>query len=506
VEELERLARFTPLQRWVVNLADPLFGFKRSWRRQVLEEIIRRGLVPRQYWTLTRANDLEEEDVELLARARFSVGVGIESGSPTMLEVMRKAARPGWYLETLERFVALSDRHGLSWAGNVVVGHPGETPRTFAETHRFVERLFAGPQTRGWLSVDPFRLYPGSQVHAAMDDYAQRFGTRFFHRRWWEGWYDTGFRAEHLDPSAELTYAQRVRLTHDSYAPLVRDIARRFKGQGRGIDQVFRRSLDEQIATLGPTQRDLLLARARDATPTGDGKAARISFPIGLQVRDPWVQRREQAVRRLLERGVVRSEPVIEALLSVPPEAHLAVEGAEAMLSDKMPREGSGAPWLAFSAYGLALEALGLAEGARVADLLAEESYVAALLARLVGPDGSVRAVCPGPRRTVRRLRRRLAGLGQVTVVPGVPTTARGLDGRYQGLLLCGALPTLPAELIQHIDPTEGRLVTLLGPRFRAQDLVCATRQGDRVTQRVLARLRAPLVDGPNGWLDGRAR
>ena len=40
VDELRRLAARTDLSHWVVNLADPLFGFRRKWRRQVLEGII----------------------------------------------------------------------------------------------------------------------------------------------------------------------------------------------------------------------------------------------------------------------------------------------------------------------------------------------------------------------------------------------------------------------------------------------------------------------------------
>ena len=34
-DELERLGRFTDLSAWVVNIADPLFGFQRRWRREV---------------------------------------------------------------------------------------------------------------------------------------------------------------------------------------------------------------------------------------------------------------------------------------------------------------------------------------------------------------------------------------------------------------------------------------------------------------------------------------
>jgi radical SAM superfamily enzyme YgiQ (UPF0313 family)/protein-L-isoaspartate O-methyltransferase len=505
VDELARLARVTPLRHWVVNVADPLFGFKRRWRRQVLELIIRRELRPRQYWTLTRANELEDGDIELLARARFSVGVGIESGSPEMLALMQKTARPGRYLETLERFAALSEKHALNWSGNVVVGHPGETPATMAETHRFIEGLLTGrPTTRGWVSVDPFRLYPGSQVHVEQRRYTERYGTRFFHPRWWESWYDGGFRAEHVDPSAALDFERRVRFTHDRYLPLAEEIARRFRGQGRSIDAVFERSVNEQVALLSAGARDQTLARGRAASKVEPSTRETLPLPIGLNVRDPWVRRREEAVRRLLARGVLRSERVIEALLAVAPEAY--VEQAEAMLADRSPDSTDGAGWLPVSFYGLALEALDLRSGDRAADLLAARGYLAALLARVVGARGEVVAVSPGPRRRTKALRGQLDGIDNVCVVQGAPTTAKGLAGTFDGLVLAGALPALPQELVEPLRSPGGRIVTLLGPRFRPQDLVCVTRGEDENNrdERQVARLWAPPLHGPNGWLRER--
>ena len=54
MDELVRLSKVADLSRWVVNIADPLFGWPRAWRREVLEGIIKNGLAPRQFWTLTR--------------------------------------------------------------------------------------------------------------------------------------------------------------------------------------------------------------------------------------------------------------------------------------------------------------------------------------------------------------------------------------------------------------------------------------------------------------------
>src|SRR5690606_23620075 len=134
VDELRRLARVTDLSHWVVNIADPLFGFRRRRRREVLEGIIEHRPLPRQYWTLTRSDDLDEEDAALLARARLSIGIGLESGGPQMLTLMQKGNKTDAYLAAIERLARLSRQHGLNWATNVIVGHPGETVATMRQT------------------------------------------------------------------------------------------------------------------------------------------------------------------------------------------------------------------------------------------------------------------------------------------------------------------------------------------------------------------------------------
>ena len=504
LDELHRLARWTDLDGWLVNLADPLFGLRRGWRREVLRRVIDEGLRPRQFWTLTRADSLEEEDVELLSRARVSVGIGVESGCPDMLRIMRKTPDPDRYLEALERLAGWSTRHNLSWAANVVVGHPGETQASMERTLAFAERLFAAaPSTCGWLSVDPFRLYPGSHVHAEMEAYAAQHGARFHQPRWWRRWYDASFCAEHMDPSDEVDFAARVRFMHDRYAPLMGRIAERFRGQGRAIDRVFRRSLEEQAQLLGAEARDRDLRRAElvRGAPAREASATAAALPMGLQVRDPRVRQREDAVRRMLQRGVLRSEALTEALLEVPPERFMEDDEAASMLLEE-PHEAGGVPaWVGISGLVLALEALAPGPGDGLADLLALRGYAAAIMARLVGSSGRVLAVCPGGRLARRRLTRDLAGVEPVRVVRGEATTTAGLAGPLDGVWLGAALPRLPRGLRDHLADPGGRCVVGVGPRFRAQDLVCVTRQADTLAEHVVARVRLPVAPGPEGWV-----
>ena len=508
VEELERLSRWTDLSRWVINIADPLFGFVRAWRREVLSGIIDRGLLPRQYWTLTRSDDLDEEDISLLARARFSIGIGLESGSPTMLQQMQKGNTPERYLGAVQRLSRLSHDHGLTWAVNVIVGHPGETPQTMRETADFVRGLFSTPQTRGWLSVDPFRLYPGSAVHQQRLDWERTYGARFYAPEWWKSWYDVGFHAQHLDPSRELDFATRVHAMHASYHPLLEDISRRFVGQDRDVDRVYQNSIQGQLEALTDARRDATLAQARrvqQAPPSPVTAAATLRIPLGMNLKDPWIRRREEAVRRLLDRGVLRTEDLIEALLQVGPERFMGPDEAQAVLLDRIPpplAEGLLPVSLDMLTLAVGLEALEPEAGHTVVDMTARSGYLAALLAHLVGPHGRVLALHPAPADPT--LATTLADFPQVTVEVRPQEALLSLPPSLAAdrLWIGAALPRPPSRLLARLSPG-GRAVVAVGPRFRRQDLVVLTRDTDPHTplERVLARVQVPILATAGGWL-----
>lgn len=489
LEELWRLSSYTKLSKWVVNIADPLFGFRRKWRRQVLEGIIREELYPRQYWTLTRSDDLDEQDVELLAKARFSIGIGAESGSPAMLREMQKAQNPSRYLAALERLARLSRRHGLNWATNVIVGHPGETPETMEETHAFFRRLFlSAPETCGWLSIDPFRLYPGALVHEQAEDYGRRFGTRFWAPDWWKSWYDGPFLAELVDPRDDFTYEARVRKTHDLYAPLIAESHQRFRGQGRSIDRVLRSSLAEQAELMSAKTMRILLDKADTArrrlestkprlrvvgNPSHPG--LRMTFPLGLQVRDEATRRRENEVRRLLEDGTLRTEALAEAFLSTPTEPYR--------------------PQLSLRLYALMLEALALTTGECVVDLRANDGYFAALASKLVGERGRV-VVGGRSRLHAVRLRRQVERPAIVRAGSFDAVLPEDADACFLG----AALPELPSRVIERLHPTVGRAALFVGPRFRSQDLLLVSRRDGHSVERRLGRALVPLHRGEMGW------
>jgi radical SAM superfamily enzyme YgiQ (UPF0313 family)/protein-L-isoaspartate O-methyltransferase len=523
VSELERLSKFTDLSGWVVNLADPLFGFRRKWRREVLSGIIEKKLFPRQYWTLTRSDDLGEVDVELLAKARFSIGIGLESGSPEMLKRMEKGNTPEKYLAAMERLARLSLKYRLNWASNIIVGHPGETHASMVETREYITHLFkVGRETCGWLSIDPFRLYPGAYVHEQMNSYSQQYGTRFYHPEWWKNWYNGPFRAEHIDPSETLSFEERVEFMFSSYAPLIDDIANRFAGQNRSVDRVFRRSIQGQQEQLSERGKQHLLQTAKRVRPTlklvgtGDGnvvfedrrKTAPLNFPLGLHVKDPWIRKRETAVRALLEQGVLRTDDLIEALLQAAPEAYMPEDWADAMLTGKVVATDSEAEFsglLDLRTYAMGLEGMEPCTGDRVADLYAVHPYLGVLLSHLVGNPGSVTLLAPGGFLDIRKTRKLVRAFKNIKVSSGCAARGKGLDGIYDGLILPAVLPRVSPHLNRHLHDPGGKMIALVGPRFRPQDLICLTRDGEQWNERIVAKARAPILVGPGGWLKNSA-
>ena len=528
--ELEHLSRFTDLKHWVINLADPLFALKRSWRREVLQGMIDRELFPRQYWTLTRSDDLHEEDVVLLARAHFSIGIGMESGSPRMLEIMQKGNKPDAYLQALLRLADLSRRHGLNWAGNIIVGHPGETEESMRETYEFSKQLFtSAKETCGWLSIDPFRLYPGAHIHDHMSHYEETYGSKFYHKTWWKTWYDASFKAEHIDASDTLSFEQRVRLTYKYYPSLIQEIIQRFRGQGRSIDQVFRRSLDEQVQLMSNHNRDLIIQHAQRAktllaqpVTQHDHKAnliqtyQNINIPMGLHLKNPQTRRREELIRQFLETGVLRSHTVIQALLSVDPTLYLSIAQVDAMLSDPYtppPQEPEQQASIC-SFYGLALglEALGACAGDVLIDALAVYPYVSMLLAHIVGDLGKVIALHPCDKDTtwfnpsLKAFKKQVKGhpidvypLRDMQWVNSIPSEVK--DEGVNGIWIGATLPRYPKMLSDYLQMKHGRCVTWLGPKFRRPDLVCLTHHAGQYREQFIARNWAHISVGSYGWI-----
>ncbi|HRG98025.1 MAG TPA: cobalamin-dependent protein [Polyangiaceae bacterium] len=393
--ELASLHAFLGVEGWTVYFADALFGMPKAWRRAFLSKLAECNFPSLKNWLLIRVDMVDDEDLRLFQSANCSPGFGLESGDPGMLSIIRKAGRLHDYLD---RMVAVSERAAeleVPWGANVIVGHPGETEESLRSSAAYMRRLFLGPaRTTGFLSVDPFRYYPGSPIDDERGQYEARFGTVVHRPEWWRDG-DQAFLSEWVDPSRELSYLRRDALMESEFAPILRELPQRFdyRGPSRAY---FLRAVRGQIEQFSPRTRLAYLDRYYAWKKyTGQGRVA-----LGERAADTRLAalcadaRREELTRSEARHGPF--EPAIrEALGAVRRELHAPLDATRASVEDRpLSLDRTGAATVsALHAYARTFALAGVRPGARVLDLGAGTGYGTALLARLVGPTGYVRGV-----------------------------------------------------------------------------------------------------------------
>ena len=89
-----------------------------------------------RWFSYFRCSNSDAEAIDLMAEAGCTgVFLGIESGSPAILKNMSKAARVDQYATGIEAL----RRHGILTFGSFIIGFPGETADTVAETAAFIQ-------------------------------------------------------------------------------------------------------------------------------------------------------------------------------------------------------------------------------------------------------------------------------------------------------------------------------------------------------------------------------
>lgn len=113
---------------------------------------------------LGRANHVTAESLALMKRAGcWQISFGIESGSQAILETIHKNVT----LDQIRTAVTLCREAGILTKGFFIVGHPGETPETLAQTLDFALELPLDD-----ISVSMLTPFPGTEIF----DRAAEFG------------------------------------------------------------------------------------------------------------------------------------------------------------------------------------------------------------------------------------------------------------------------------------------------------------------------------------------
>lgn len=225
-----------------MSFIDDTFNVPRRRFHEILEMMIRNeyGFKWNSFLRSDHAND---KTIELMAEAGCEgVFLGVESGSDSMLERMEKTSRTRHYRFAIEK---LRSAHILSYA-SLIIGFPGETRETVAETRRFVEETapdfyraqlwYCDPSTPIWERRDQYDIQGTgfSWRHRTMDaqeacDIVDHLFLNVANSTWLPQW---GFE------QWSLFYLQRLGL---SYAD-VKNFVKAFNGLVRS--QIFDHTLD----------------------------------------------------------------------------------------------------------------------------------------------------------------------------------------------------------------------------------------------------------------------
>ena len=125
----------------VANLVfiDDTFNVPADRFKEILRMMIRNQFTFRWYSYL-RCNIMDEELCDLMARSNCGgVFLGIESGDPDVLKVMKKVATPEQYLRGMKYL----NSSGIMTFASLIVGFPGETSQTVDNTIQLLQD--AGP-------------------------------------------------------------------------------------------------------------------------------------------------------------------------------------------------------------------------------------------------------------------------------------------------------------------------------------------------------------------------
>lgn len=120
-----------------IHFVDDSFTFNPAWVKELCEVLIREKLDVK-WGCLTRVNLINDELLRIMVEAGcYRADVGVESGSPRILQMMRK----GITLEDVLRGDRLFDKYGIGWTAFFITGFPYETMEDLKATLSFMKKI-----------------------------------------------------------------------------------------------------------------------------------------------------------------------------------------------------------------------------------------------------------------------------------------------------------------------------------------------------------------------------
>ncbi|RMH32789.1 MAG: protein-L-isoaspartate O-methyltransferase [Nitrospirae bacterium] len=178
------------------------------------------------------------------------------------------------------------------------------------------------------------------------------------------------------------------------------------------------------------------------------------------KTKEAFEQERREKVRWLIEEGYLRSERIVQALLTVPREEFIPTPYRDyAYLEVPLPLPGEQATISCPHSYPLFYEPLGLDEGHRLLEVGTGSGYGAAVAREIVGPTGLVVTMEIDP-VTYAFAKNNLTRLGYTDVLVVLGDGGQGYPecAPYDRICVTAACREAPPPLLAQLKPG-GRLV-----------------------------------------------
>ena len=194
----------------------------------------------------------------------------------------------------------------------------------------------------------------------------------------------------------------------------------------------------------------------------------------------------------------VHDPAVLSALRAVPRERFVPPEARRWAWENRALSIGQGQTISQPTIVGLMTEAAALGSDDRVLEIGTGSGYQAAVLAQLANNIITVEVVDELRERAAKLLAE--LGIDNVEVLPAGEDLGAPDRGPYDAILVTAAAPDIPPPLINQLAEG-GRIVAPIGHRD-GQELVVATKRGDRLKRRSLGGCRFVPLRGRYGFED----
>ncbi|MBT4790792.1 MAG: B12-binding domain-containing radical SAM protein [Halobacteriovoraceae bacterium] len=153
---------------------DTLFSHKKNFL-DICEKIIT-SKIKVSWMASVRLNELDEERIRAAALAGAKMlKVGIEAGSPRIIERIGKSRDGDLWIEQMKSMFELLKKYNIGTVGLYMIGNPGETLNDVMESLRLAKEL-----EHDYLQVQVYTVYPDSTFYKELSSEEKRnyhYGT-----------------------------------------------------------------------------------------------------------------------------------------------------------------------------------------------------------------------------------------------------------------------------------------------------------------------------------------